>query len=88
VLGNFRIDYFGADRFEPPERAFLVALNQARITGGIGRDDRREPTFDASSPCGLHSASSVADDPTSTCAWRALSKDGDTSEARRGRATG
>ena len=64
-----------AERLEPAERAFLVGSDQPRIAGHIGREDRREPTFDASWPCGLHGASSVADDPTPTSAWRALSNE-------------
>jgi hypothetical protein len=53
VLGDLRIDRPGAERPEPAERAFLVGLDQARVTDDIGREDRCEPTFDASRPCGL-----------------------------------
>jgi hypothetical protein len=28
--------------------SFLVCFDQARIAGNIGREDRREPTFDTS----------------------------------------
>ena len=41
-------------------RAFFVGFDQARVARNIGREDRREPTFDASWPYGLHGASSVA----------------------------
>jgi hypothetical protein len=44
------IDHFGAERLEPAESPFLVGFDQARIAGDIGREDRREPTFDATSP--------------------------------------
>src|SRR5271166_5357992 len=74
MAGDLRIDQLGAQRLEPAERAFLVGLDQARIASDIGREDRREPTFDASLPCGLHGASSVAADPTRTGRRRALSK--------------
>jgi hypothetical protein len=33
-------------------------------------EDRREPTFDTSWPCGHHGASPVKDDPMPTRAWR------------------
>jgi hypothetical protein len=52
-----------AQPFEPFKRAFLVRPHQPRIAGDIGREDRREPSFDASWSCGLHGASSVAEDP-------------------------
>ena len=51
MLGDLRIDDFGAQRLEPAEGAFLVGFDQARVARDIGREDRREPTFDASSPC-------------------------------------
>src|SRR5947207_11966818 len=73
MVGEFRIDDFAAQRLEAAQRAFLVDFDQARIAGDIGRQDRREPTFDASWPCGLHGASSIANDPTRTGARRALS---------------
>src|SRR6516225_1966023 len=73
MVGDLRIDDFGAQHPEPAQGPFLVGLDQARVAGDIGRDERREPTFDASWPCGLHGASSVADDPTRTGARRALS---------------
>jgi hypothetical protein len=73
VTGDLRVDDFGAQRLQPPEGAFLVGFDQARIAGDIGRKDRREPTFDASWPGGLHRTSSVADDPTPASALRALS---------------
>ena len=66
MAGDLRIDHLGAERLEPAERAFLVGLDQPRVAGDIGREDRREPTFDASWPCGLHGASPVADNPTPT----------------------
>src|SRR5947208_94347 len=64
ALAHLPVDQLGAERLEPAKRAFLVGFDQARIAGDIGREDRREPTFDASWPCGLHDASSVARDPT------------------------
>jgi hypothetical protein len=70
---DLRIDHLGAQQLEPAERAFLVGFDQARVAGDISREDRREPTFDASWPCGLHGASSVATNPTPTGAPRALS---------------
>ena len=76
VAGDLWVDGLGAQRFEPAECAFLVGFDQARIAGDIGREDRREPTFDASWPGGLRGASSVPDDPTRTRARRALSNDG------------
>ena len=72
MLGDFRIDHFGAQRLEPAERSFLIGTDQARIAGHIGGKDRREPTFDASWPGGLHGASSVVDNPTRTGVRRAL----------------
>jgi hypothetical protein len=46
VPGDFRIDQLGAQRLEAAECAFLVCLDQPRIARDIGRQDRREPTFD------------------------------------------
>ena len=60
MLGDLRVDDFGAERLEPAEGPFLVAFDQARVAGDIGREDRREPTFDASWPFRLHGASPVA----------------------------
>src|SRR6516162_5308365 len=54
------IDYLGAERLKPAERALLVGLDQTRITGDIGRKDRCEPAFNASSGPFLHAASSLA----------------------------
>jgi hypothetical protein len=70
---DLRVYHLGAQRLKPAERAFLVGFDQARVAYDIGREDRREPTFDASLPCGLHGASPVAHDPTSTAGLRALS---------------
>ena len=81
--GNLRIDQLGAQRLEPAERPFFVRPDQARTARYIGREDRRDPTFDATWPCGLHGASSVADDPTPTSPPRTLSKEGDTLEAKK-----
>src|SRR5438309_5616040 len=64
VLGDFRIEELAAQRFEPFERALLVRPHQPRIPRHIGGEDRGEPTFDATRPSRLHSASSVADNPT------------------------
>jgi hypothetical protein len=73
----------GAERLEPAERPFFVRPDQARTARYIGREDRGDPTFDATWPCGLHGASSVADDPTPTSAPRTLSKEADTPEAKK-----
>jgi hypothetical protein len=73
MAGDLWVDDFGAQCLEPAEHALLVGFDQARIARHIGREDRREPTFDASFPCRLHSASSMAADPTRTAARRALS---------------
>jgi hypothetical protein len=73
MAGDPRIDDFGAQRLEPAEGTFLVGLDQPLIAGHIGRKDRREPAFDAGRPSGLHGASSVANDPIPTSAWRPLS---------------
>ena len=59
---------------EPAERPFLIAFDQARIAGDVGREDCCAPTFDASLPCRLHGASSVAVDTTPCGNRRALSK--------------
>ena len=64
VLGDGRVDQPGARRFEAPHRAFLVGADQPRITRHIGREDRRQSTFDASVPCRVHDASTVPGDPT------------------------
>jgi hypothetical protein len=48
MLGDTRIDQLGAKRPEPAEGAFLVGLDQARVASDVGREDRREPAFDAS----------------------------------------
>jgi hypothetical protein len=64
MVGDLRVDDLGAQRLEPAEGAFLIGFDQARIAGDNGREDRREPTFGASWPGGLHRTSSVADDPT------------------------
>src|SRR6516162_7528683 len=74
MAGDPRIDDFGAQHLQPGKRRFLGGFDQARIAGDIGREDRCEPAFDASWPCGLHGASSVADNPTRTGAPCALSK--------------
>ena len=63
MLGDFRIEELAAQRFEAFEPAVLVRPHQPRIPRHIGGEDRGEPTFDASVPCGLHGASSVAADP-------------------------
>jgi hypothetical protein len=73
MAGDFRIDHLDAKRPEAAERPFLIGFDQARITGDVGREDRCEPVFDATWPCGLHGASSVADDPIPSRTWRALS---------------
>jgi len=73
MIGDLRVDDFGAPPLEPAEGPFLVGLDQARIARHIGREDRCEPTFDARWPCRLHSASSIANDPIPSGAHRALS---------------
>ena len=75
MLRDLRVDELATQRFEAFEGAFLVRPHQPRIPRHIGGKDRREPTFDASWPCGLHAVSSVADDFTRTGARRALSKE-------------
>ncbi len=61
--GDLRIDRPGEECFQPVERPLLVSLDEARISGDIGREDGREPTFNATSPSRLHAASSMADYP-------------------------
>jgi hypothetical protein len=46
-----------AKRPQPTECPLLVGSDQARILRHISREDRREPAFDGSWPCGLHAAS-------------------------------
>jgi hypothetical protein len=46
--GDFPIDYFGAQRLQPAESAFLIGLDEAGIPGDIGREDRSETAFCAS----------------------------------------
>ena len=74
MLLDLGIAQLKADRLQFGERALLVLAHQPRIARDIGREDRGEPTFDASWPCGLHGASPVVDDPTPTGAAHALSK--------------
>jgi hypothetical protein len=73
MAGNLRIDNLGAEHPEPAECSFLVNLDQPRVAGDIGREDRGEAAFDASWPCGLHGASLVPCNSTSTAAQSALS---------------
>jgi hypothetical protein len=54
---NFRVDHLGADGLQPAERPFLVGSDQARIPRHIGRQDRRQPTFDTTTPRRLHGSS-------------------------------
>ena len=70
--GDPWIDHSGAKHLQPAEGAFLVGFDQARVAGDIGREDRREPTFDAFGPCRLHGASSLADNTTSRNLRRVL----------------
>src|SRR5271165_21112 len=63
MVGNSRIDHLGAERLGPAERAFLVRSHQPRIPRHIGGEDCGETACDGTLPCGLHGASSVADDP-------------------------
>jgi hypothetical protein len=73
MASNLWIDQLGAQCPEAAERPFFFGFDRACVTGNIGREDRREPTFDASWPYGLYGASSVAVDPTPARARRALS---------------
>jgi hypothetical protein len=73
MLGDLRVDHLGTKRLKLTQRAVLVSLGQPQIPRDIGCQDRGEPTFDASWPCGLHGASPVAHDPTPTAGLRALS---------------
>src|SRR5262249_22275094 len=75
VLGDLRINELTAHRLKAFECAFLVRPHQPRIPRHIGGENRREPAL-ASWPCGLHGASSMATNPTSTGDTRALSKEG------------
>ena len=68
ALGDFRIEELATQRPEPFERALLVRAHQPRVARHIGGEDRGETAFDASWPCGLHGASPVPGDPTSTVA--------------------
>jgi hypothetical protein len=47
MAGDFGFDQLGTERPEPRQRPFLVGFDQPRIARDNGRDDRREPTFDA-----------------------------------------
>jgi len=76
MIGDLRVDYFGAERPESAKGPFLVGFDEPRVARDISGEDRREPAFDASWPAGLHDASLVADDPTPTSGMRALSKKG------------
>ena len=46
MLGDFRVDQFTANRAQRRQGALFVLAHQPRIAGDIGRQDRREPTFD------------------------------------------
>jgi len=48
VLLDLGISQLAPDRPQCGERAFLVRPHQPRIARDIGREDRREATFDAS----------------------------------------
>ena len=39
---GLRVDHLGTQRLEPDERALLVGLDQPRIPGHIGGQDRRK----------------------------------------------
>jgi hypothetical protein len=56
MLTDFRIDQFSKMALEPLVGALLVSPHQSRVPGHIGREDCREPAFDASWPGGLHGA--------------------------------
>src|ERR1700737_3372763 len=70
---DFGVGQLAPKRLQPRERPFLIRPHQARIPRHVRRENCREPTLDATSPCGLHGASPVVDDPTPTGARRALS---------------
>src|SRR5262249_16673234 len=42
VLGDFRVDYLGAERLQAFEGAALVGSKQPGVARHIGREDRRE----------------------------------------------
>src|SRR5215470_13312826 len=56
VLGDFCIDEPAAQCLESLERAVLVRLHQARISGDVGGEDGDKMALDASFPCRLHGA--------------------------------
>ena len=60
VLGDLRVAELASDRPQCGEGTLLVRFRQPRVAGDIGRQDRREPTFDTGLPSSLHGASSVA----------------------------
>jgi hypothetical protein len=72
--GDFWIDDFSAERLETAECPFLVTFDQARIACYIVGQYGGKPRFDASLPCGLHSASCVANDPTPPGSKRHLAR--------------
>ena len=54
---TFGVDNLGTQRLQSSERPFLIGSDQARIPRHIGREDRRQPTLDTTTPCRLHGSS-------------------------------
>ena len=46
VLGDHRVGEFAPDRLEGGKRALLVLAHQPRVSGDIGRQNRRQPALD------------------------------------------
>src|SRR5215831_2054258 len=57
VLTDFWIDQFPKVALKPFVGPLLIRPHQARVAGYVSSKHRREPTFDASWPYGLHGAS-------------------------------
>jgi hypothetical protein len=57
VLSDLRIAQLAPDRLQRSERAFLVVSHRPRIAGDIGRQNRRQPAFDALALPGSHPGS-------------------------------
>jgi len=54
MFGDLRVAELAADRPQCGESSFLVGLHQPRIARHVGRQDRRQPPFDALSLLGIH----------------------------------
>src|ERR1700737_575222 len=68
---DFGVGQLAPKRLQRGKRASLIPPHQPRIPRHVCRENGREPTLDASLPCGLHGASPVAEDLTPTSARRA-----------------